>query len=280
MDNKKVWFITGASKGIGLSLVKALLAQNYAVAATSRTIQFLKEQVGEKANFLSLEVNLVDEASVKDAINKTIDHFGGIDVVVNNAGYGQLGTIEELTDEETRKNFDVNVFGSLNVIRNVMPFMRMKKSGHIINISSIAGFTGEYSGVGIYCATKFAVAGFTEALSAEAKEFGISVTVVYPGVFRTNFLEQDSIGLPKNPIAEYTEGRKVESFHLNELNGNQQGNPEKAAVALIKITETANPPLHLFLGSDAFKQAQEKIEELKKALNDNESLSRSTDFQL
>ncbi len=280
MNNKKVWFVTGASKGLGLSLVKELLAQNYAVAATSRTIQSLKEQVGDKVNFLPLEVNLVDEESVKSTVSETIDHFGRIDVVVNNAGYAQLGTIEELTDQETRKNFDINVFGSLNVIRNVMPFMRMKKSGHIINISSIAGFTGAYSGVGIYCATKFAVAGFTEALSAEAKEFDISVTVVYPSVFRTNFWEQSSVGLPENPIAEYTEGRKIESFHINELNGNQQGNPEKAAVAFIKITETANPPLHLFLGSDAFKQAQDKIEVVKKALNDNESLSRSTDFQL
>ena len=205
-------------------------------------------------------------------------HSGTIDVVVNNAGYGQLGTIEELTDTETRQNFDANVFGSLNVIRNAMPHLRAKKSGHIINIASIAGFTGAYPGVGIYCATKFAVAGFTEALSAEAKEFGISATVVYPGVFRTNFLEQSSIGLPKNPIAEYTEGRRVESLHINDLNGNQQGNPEKAAVAFIKLAETKNPPLHLFLGSDSFKLAQDKIEVVKNALSDNETLSKSTDF--
>ncbi len=278
MDTKKVWFVTGASKGLGLSIVKELLAQNYAVAATSRTIEALKEQVGNNNNFLPLEVNLTDETSVKNAVSKTIDQFGGIDVAVNNAGYGQLGTIEELTDEETRQNFEVNVFGSLNVIRDVMPHLRAKKSGHIINISSIAGFTGAYAGVGIYCATKFAVAGFTEALSAETKEFGISATVVYPGVFRTNFLEQSSIGLPKNPITEYKEGRKVESFHINDLKGNQPGDPEKAALAFIQLAEMENPPVHLFLGSDTFQLAQDKIEVVKNALSDHETLSKSTDF--
>lgn len=278
MDTKKVWFVTGASKGLGLSLAKQLLKEGCKVVGTTRTIQSLKKELDISENFLPLEVDILDENSVKNAIAEALEIFGTIDVVVNNAGYGQLGTIEELTDKEARKNFDVNVFGSLNVIRNIMPHFRGKKAGHIINISSIGGFTGAYPGVGVYCATKFAVAGFTEALSAEVKEFGVSATVVYPGVFRTNFLEKSSIGLPKKPIAEYTEGRRIESLHINEINGNQQGNPEKAAKALFKLAETKNPPVHLFLGSDAFQLAHDKIDVVKKDLTVYEALTKSTDY--
>ena len=176
MDNNKVWLITGASKGLGLALVKKLLALGYCVAATSRNIKKLSEAVGNKdSNFLPLEVDLLNELSVTEAISVTIKKFGKIDVVVNNAGYGLIGTLEELSDEEARKNFDVNVFGSLNVIRKVMPHLRKQKSGTIFNISSIGGFTGNFPGFGIYCATKFAVVGFTESLAAEVKPFGISV---------------------------------------------------------------------------------------------------------
>src|SRR5687768_7163620 len=131
MDTKKVWFVTGASKGLGLTLVKKLLAEGYQVAATSRTLGSLQKEVGTSASFLPLEVEITDETSVRHAIAKTLETFGGIDVVVNNAGYGQLGTLEELSDNESRENFDTNVFGVLNVIRSVMPHFRGKKSGHI-----------------------------------------------------------------------------------------------------------------------------------------------------
>src|SRR5690606_6415637 len=136
-------------------------------------------------------------------VEKSMAHFGKIDVVVNNAGYGQIGTLEELSDEEARENFDVNVFGSLNVIRNVMPYLRKQKSGTIFNISSVGGLFGGFSGFGIYCATKFAVAGFTEALAEEVKAFGVSATVVYPGYFRTDFLANGSVKTPALPIQEY-----------------------------------------------------------------------------
>src|SRR5689334_21068979 len=138
MSTKKVWFVTGASKGLGLSLVKRLLQEGYPVAATSRNADELKKEVGTFSNFLPLEVNIANEQKVRDAIAKTVEKFGGVDVVVNNAGYGQLGTLEETTDKEARDNFDTNVFGLLNVIRNAMPYLRKKRSGHIINISSIA----------------------------------------------------------------------------------------------------------------------------------------------
>ena len=279
-ENKKVWFVTGASKGLGLTLTKTLLAEGFRVAATSRNATALTAAVGENSeNFLPLEMDLLSEQSVRESIDKTLETFGRIDVVVNNAGYGQIGTLEELSDEESRKNFDVNVFGVLNVIRRVMPHLRGQRAGHIFNISSIGGYTANFPGWGIYCATKFAVAALTQSLSAEAKEFGVHATVVYPGTFRTNFLENGSIGLPENPIAEYSEARKSQDLFKNEINGNQLGNPEKAAAALIRIASETNPPLHLFLGSDAFNVANATISEVQKDLENWRALTISTDFE-
>jgi NAD(P)-dependent dehydrogenase (short-subunit alcohol dehydrogenase family) len=279
MDTKKVWLVTGASKGLGLSLVKKLLDKGYTVAATSRDKTALTQAIGmQHSGFLPLQVNLVDELSVTRAVAETIETFGRIDVLVNNAGYGQLGTIEELTDAEARQNFDINVFGALNVIRAVMPYLRAKQRGTIFNISSVGGFIGNFSGWGIYCATKFAVAGFTESLAAESKALGISATVVYPGYFRTEFLSKDSLNLPKNPIPAYADARAVQHKHENEIPGNQPGDPEKAAEALIEVSSSANPPLHLFLGQDAFDMAKLKIDIIQKDLVANETLSKSTGF--
>jgi len=278
MDTNKVWFVTGASKGLGLSLVKRLLNEGCKVAATSRTIESLEKEVGTSANFLPLEVDVIDEKSVNNAIAKTLETFGGIDVVVNNAGYGQLGTLEELSAKEASQNFDTNVFGVLNVIRNVMPHFRSKKSGHIINISSIAGFLGTFPGWGIYNATKFAVAGLTEALSAETKSLGVNATIVYPGYFRTNFLLKGSLRLAENPIGDYKEARELERVHLEDIPGNQVGDPEKAALAVIQLADCENPPLHFFMGSDSFNLANNKIQILQEELGANEALSKSTDF--
>ena len=278
MSTKKVWFVTGASKGLGLTLVKKLLNEGYRVAATSRTAEALRKEVGTSPNFLPLEADVVNEKSVHNAIAKTLETFGGIDVVVNNAGYGQLGTIEELTERESRENFDANVFGVLNVIRNVMPHFRVKKSGHIINISSIAGFLGAFPGWGIYNATKFAVAGLTEALSAEAKSLGVAATIVYPGYFKTNFLLKGSLRFAANPINDYKEARELDKAHIEKIPGNQPGDPEKAALAFIKLAESQNPPLHFFMGSDSFEMANNKIDILKIELSANEVLSKSTDY--
>lgn len=278
MKTKKVWYVTGASKGLGLSLVKGLLNEGYRVAATSRNASELDKEVGQHANFLPLGVEITDEGSVRDSIAQTLKRFGTIDVVVNNAGYGQLGTLEETSDAEARENFDVNVFGTLNVIRSVMSHFRQKNSGHIINISSIAGFLGGFPGWGVYNATKFAVAGLTEALAAEAKSHGISATIVYPGYFKTNFLKKGSLRLAKNPIADYKEARELEVIHETQIIGNQPGDPERAAAAFITLAESKTPPMHLFLGSDSFNMAKGKIETLQNELNMNEALSKSTDF--
>lgn len=280
METEKVWLVTGTSKGLGLTLVKKLLQEGYSVAATSRRISDLSSIVGpESSNFLPLQADLVNEKSVGLAVAAAIGKFGKLDVVVNNAGYGQLGTLEELTDAEARQNFDINVFGSLNVIRNVMPHFRAQRSGHVINISSIAGFLGAFPGWGVYNATKFAVAGFTEALAAEAASLGIKATIVYPGYFKTNFLLQGSLNLAKNPISDYTQARNLEVWHATEAIGNQPGNPEKAAEAFIQLAEMETAPLHFFMGSDSFGMAKNKIEILQNALTANEPLSLSTDFK-
>ncbi|MEN4761306.1 SDR family NAD(P)-dependent oxidoreductase [Chryseobacterium sp. C39-AII1] len=260
METKKVWFVTGASKGLGLSLIKKLLEQNYRVAATTRNVQSLIAEIGEiSETFLPLEVSLTDNENVKSAIEKTVQHFGQLDVVVNNAGYGQLGTLEELSDEEARANFDVNVFGTLNVIRNAMPHLRVQKSGHIFNISSIGGYSGNFPGWGIYCSTKFAVAGLTEALAEEVKDFGVKATVVYPGYFRTDFLSKESVRTPENSIPEYEAARNSEQAHLDEINGNQPNDPDKGAEAIITISEVENPPVHFLLGSGTDEFLNNKI---------------------
>lgn len=279
MENNKVWFITGASKGLGLELAKKLLAEGFKVAATSRSEASLITVLGNTSeNFLPLEVDLVNEKSVKNAIEKTVNHFQTIDVLVNNAGYGLLGTLEELTDAEARKNYEVNVFGLLNVIRQTMPILRENKSGHIFNISSVGGYYGEFPGWGIYCSTKFAVAGLTESLSAEIKPFGLHATIVYPGYFRTDFLKDSSLLLPENPIAEYKNVRESESAHKDDINGNQPGDPVKLAEALIKASQDQNPPLHLFLGEDAYNMANQKIASVQGELEGWKSVSVSTGF--
>ncbi|MEO3402708.1 oxidoreductase [Mucilaginibacter sp. CAU 1740] len=277
MENNKIWFVTGASKGLGLALVKKLLTQGYKVAATSRSLSDLNKAVeNANDNFLPLAVDLTNEESVQEAIELTVKTFGKIDVVVNNAGYGLLGGIEELTDREARDNFEVNVFGSLNVIRKALPYLRAQKSGHVLNVSSIGGFTGAFAGGGIYCATKFAVNGFSETLSAEVTPFGIKVTIVQPGYFRTNFLSAGSLAVPQNQIAEYENVRNTVNFHQNDMDKQQLGDPEKAAEAMIRITTEANPPLNLFLGEDAYGLVETKLAFVKNELETWKELSLST----
>lgn len=275
---KKVWFITGASKGFGLLLVKQLLEKGQAVAATSRSLHDLQQLIAPTENFLPLEMDLVNESNVKLAIDKTIAAFGRIDTVVNNAGYGLLGALEELTDAEARQNFDVNVFGSLNVIRQALPHLRQQQSGHIFNISSIGGYTGDFPGFGIYCATKFAVIGFTEALAAETKAFGIKVTAVLPGYFRTNFLSSGSLATPKNQLDDYQETRASQELHQKQIDNNQPGDPEKGVAAIIAMAATENPALHLFLGSDAFDIAKKKASAIGAELDQWKAISMATDF--
>ena len=280
MNTKKVWFITGASKGLGLILTKKLLLRGCNVASTSRNKQSLIKEIGEEnENFLPIEMDLTKNENVKKAIQTTISHFGRIDVLVNNAGYSQIGTLEELSEKEVEDNFKVNVFGSLNVIRNASQYLRKQKSGHIFNIASIGAYTGNFAGFGIYCSTKFAVAGFTEALSEEMKSFGVYTTLVYPGYFRTNFLSEGSVKTPNNPIEDYKTAREMEQAHLKDIDGNQPNDPEKGAEVLIALSKQENPPVHFFMGEDAYHYAKLKIDTIQKAMKENITLGTSTGFK-
>ncbi|WP_127128580.1 SDR family oxidoreductase [Pseudoflavitalea rhizosphaerae] len=275
----KVWFVTGASKGLGLSLVKELLIKGYNVAATSRNISELSKAVGNNSqSFLPLQMDLVENTSVAQGIQKTIDQFGRIDVIVNNAGFGLVGAIEELSDEETRLNFDVNVFGTLNVLRATLPYMRKQGSGHIMNVASVGGLVGTFPGFGIYCATKFAMHGFSESLSAELKEFGIQVTVVSPGYLRTNFLGAGSLVVPKNEIQEYSSVREAQNLHQHNINGAQPGDPDKAAKVIIEVAEQEQPPLHLYLGADAYGMVESKLKNVKDEMEKVKTLATSINY--
>jgi NAD(P)-dependent dehydrogenase (short-subunit alcohol dehydrogenase family) len=274
----RIWYITGASKGLGLALVKKLLAAGYQVAATSRNAADLKAAVGERNDeqFLALEVDLTDAKSIEDSINKAHTHFNGLDVIVNNAGYGIGGTAEELSMDEIRANFEVNVFATIAVVHSAMPHLRKQHSGHIINISSIAGFTPS-AGWSMYNSAKFAVTGFTDALALDVAELGIKATVVMPGAFRTQFLSGDSLFITKNHIEDY---QAVHAVHdrYRALNGNQAGDPDKAADAMIALAEDPEPPVRVFLGSDAWKRATDKMEQMEKTLEQNKTMAFSTDF--
>ncbi len=275
----KIWFVTGASKGLGLALVKKLLSSGYRVAATSRNVNDLQQAVNAgREVFLPLSVDLTNENSVENAIRETVSHFGSIDVVVNNAGYGLFGSLEELSDEEVRQNFDVNVFGVLHVIRKALPYMRKQKSGHIYNIASIGGFTGTFPGFGSYIATKFAMHGFSESLATEVNPFGITVSIVSPGYFRTEFLDA-SLGVPKNEIADYKNVRESQNAHQNQINNNQIGDPVKAAAVMIEIAEQQNPPLHVFLGKDSYQLAELKIKAVQQDMESVRELATATDHE-
>ena len=277
MSNKKVWIVTGASSGLGLATVKQLLKHGYRVAATSRNAEELAKEVGDSTGkFLPLAVQVTDEASVKEGIEKVLEKFGRLDVTVNNAGYALLGSIEELTDKEIRDNYDVNVFGIMNVTRAVMPVYRKQQSGYFINIASISGsVTGP--GLSIYSATKAAVIMMTEAIDDEGGDFGVRATAVCPGGFKTNFLSGRSAKMAQNPIADYQLVRQAEKQY-GRLNQNQGGDPDKAALAFIQLAESSNPPKRIYLGSDGYGGAEYKLQFVAREMAHWQQLSRSTDF--
>jgi len=278
METNQTWLVTGASKGIGFEIVRQALSRGDNVIAASRNIKGLKTAFNiSSAQFLAVEMEVSDGESVKNAVAIGIKQFGAIDCLVNNAGYGFLGGIEESSDTEARANFDTNVFGLLNVTRAVLPFMREAGSGHIFNMSSVFGLVAG-AAWGIYCATKFAVEGLSEALQQEVKPFGINVTVIEPGYFRTGFLDSGSLKTPLKPIADYSELTEIKRQHLFDIPGKQIGNPAKAALVVLEIAAMEEPPLRLLLGSDAVAYANSKVMSLQQGILENETLSVSTDY--
>ena len=277
MSKQKVWFITGASKGMGLEITKAVLSNGDKVIATSRNTDTLLEKIEEhEGNLLPIKLDITNEKEVENAISKGIDEFGHIDVVVNNAGYNLLGNIEEISDAEFRKTMDVNVFAMTHIIRNVLPHLRKQKSGHIINTASMMGYMS-YPGNGSYSASKYAVIGLSEALAQEVAPFGIKVTILAPGTFRTNFMNEDSLNVAKNKIDAYNLDKQVEQF--TGFDGKQLGDPKKLAEVILKISELSNPPLHLPLGSDSYNAILEVRKNQKKEMEQWKALSLSTDFE-
>jgi NAD(P)-dependent dehydrogenase (short-subunit alcohol dehydrogenase family) len=278
MNDKKIWYVTGASQGLGLSLVQQLLAAGYRVAATSRSVVDLQKAAMEDdpGRFLPLEVDLTNADAIRLSIEKTVATFGGIDVIVNNAGYGMEGTVEELEEKKMRAIFEINVFATINVTRHALPYLRKQRSGHIINISSVAGFVGA-PGWSIYSATKAAVIAFSEVLALDVRELGIRVTVVGPSGFRTGFLTKGSLVSTESRIADY---RAVTGTHTRyaAMDGKQDGDPQKAAAVFIQLAENPEPPLHLWLGANAVDRAGEKIESMAQELRNWKAVSVSADF--
>lgn len=278
MNNNKVWYVTGASRGLGLSLVKQLLSAGYRVAATSRSVTDLQKAVttsGPDA-FLPLEVDLTNAEDIRRSIERTVAAFGAIDVIVNNAGYGMEGTIEEVEEEKMRAIFDINVFATINVVKYALPYLRGQRSGYIINIASVAGFVGA-PGWAIYSATKSAVIAFSEVLALDVEGLGIKVTVVGPSGFRTGFLTKDSLVSVESQIEDYQSVARTRARYA-AMDGKQDGDPEKAAALFIRLAEDPEPPLHLWLGANAFDRAGEKISSLETELRRWKDLSLAAEF--
>ncbi len=264
-DKNRVWFITGSSTGFGRELAEQVLERGEKVAATARNtkdIEDLIEKYPENVGVFELDVTKADD--VKNSVKEAVEKFGRIDVLVNNAGYGLGGGIEEPSEDQIRRQFETNVFGAIRVMREVLPIMRRQKSGHILNLSSIGGFRSIPS-VGYYTATKFALEALSEALAGEIKHLGIKITIVEPGGFRTDFAGR-SFEQPENRIAEYVTSERIDK--IGEYDGKQDGDPVKAVAAMIKVVETENPPLRLPLGADAVKGMEEKIESVKKNIDE------------
>jgi NAD(P)-dependent dehydrogenase (short-subunit alcohol dehydrogenase family) len=279
VDHPATWLVTGASRGLGLSLVRYLLGRGAHVAATTRSRDRLVAALEgcDTANLLPLEVQLTDEADVCRAVSETIARFGGIDVVVNNAGYGYLAAVEETTDQDIRQMFDVQINGTWNVLRAVLPRFRAARSGHIINISSILGLVS-FPGWGLYCAAKYAIEGLSESLAAEVADYGIKVTIVEPGYFNTDFLTSNSLVLPDTTTDAYPAIRDMVAAHL-AMPGTQLGDPEKAAAAIVTIAENGNGPLRQQLGSDSAGFASAKADALVADISAGRELAQSTDYR-
>ena len=274
---KRVWFITGASRGMGALIAKAALADGNAVVAAGRNIKAIAERLGDSPALLPVASDVTNEAQAKAAVEAALAQFGRIDVLVNNAGFGLLGAIEESTDADVRRMYDTNVFGLLNITRAVLPVMRSQRAGHVINMSSIGGYRAG-AGFGAYSSTKFAVEGITESLRAELKPLGIHATVVEPGYFRTDFLDASSLVVAKQVIDDYDETSGKVRRVAASMNHNQPGNPDKLALAMIELVDAEAPPLRLPLGSDTLKAIAEKNAYVTQETETWRALSASTDF--
>ena len=273
----KTWFITGASRGFGLRVARLALAKGDNVVATARRVEAVAEVLGEQPNLLALPLDVTDETQAQGAVDAAVARFGAIDVLLNNAGFGLLGAVEEATADEVERLYRTNVFGLLNVTRAVLPHMRSRRLGRILNISSIGGYRGA-AGFGVYSSTKFAVEGLSEALHAELAPLGIHVTVIEPGYFRTDFLDASSLSVSPTGIADYDGTVGAVRRVAASLNHGQPGDPEKLAQVLVDFADTPNPPVRLPIGSDTVAAITGKHISDAAILKDWHTVSISTDF--
>lgn len=275
----KVWFITGAGRGIGAAIARSVLEAGHRVVVTGRRMRDLEASFGVHGErVLCLPLDVSQESQSADAVARAIDRFGHIDVLVNNAGYGQLGLFEEIPSRAVEEQFHTNVFGLMHVTRAALPLMRSQRSGHIFNIASIGGFMG-FESSSIYCATKFAVEGFSESLALEVARFGIHVTVVEPGFFRTDFLDATSVRYGDTRIADYDDPKGAARVDYEAYNHRQPGDPAKLGRALVRTAALAKPPLRFTAGSDALAYAREAFERRLAQVAEHAALSASTDYE-
>jgi NAD(P)-dependent dehydrogenase (short-subunit alcohol dehydrogenase family) len=277
MSRQKVWFVTGASRGIGAEIVKAALAAGDKVVATGRNRDQIVAAFKEHTDrLLPVELDVTKELHAFAAVEAGVARFGRIDVLVNNAGYGQLGLFEENTAAEIQKQYETNVFGTFHVARAVLPVMREQRSGHIFNVSSMGGVIG-FPAAAIYCSAKFAVEGFSESLALDVGDFGIRVTIVEPGFIRTDFLDQSSIRYGTRRIDELAQLSEKLKAEYDSYNHRQSGDAAKLAAGLIQLANSAHPPLRYAAGSDAFERITAKLGGMHAELQNYRELSASVD---
>jgi NAD(P)-dependent dehydrogenase (short-subunit alcohol dehydrogenase family) len=274
----KTWLITGANRGLGLAIARAALdAGNQVVASARKPEQVDAALAGYGDRLLSVALDVTNTTQVENAVALAKKRFGRLDVLVNNAGYGQTGAFEENSADEIKRVFETNVFGVFNVTRAVLPTMREQRAGHVITISSLVGQVG-FEGSSIYCSTKFALEGWSESLSLELARFGIKATLVEPGMFRTDFLDASSIRYGSIAVADYAEWSAARRAGLGAYNHQQTGHPERLGAVLVKFAESENPPVRFAAGSDALATILGKAETLKSQGEQWRELSTSTDY--
>lgn len=273
-----VWFITGTSQGFGRELVRAALQRGDSVVATSRNPQTVTSAFPAAGNrLLAVSLDLRDEKQIAAVVEQAVAKFGHLDVLVNNAGHGLTGAVEEASDAEIASVFEINVFGLLRLTRALLPYLRKQKSGHIVNLSSIGALVG-LPGWGIYNATKFAVEGLSEALAVEAGPLGIGVTIVEPGPFRTDFLG-GSLAATAKVLPDYKETAGQTRTATTTRHGNQPGDPAAAADAIVKAVTSPKPPLHLILGKFAYERFNTKLDAFKQEMETWRETTVGTDYK-
>lgn len=278
MANKKVWFITGAGRGMGVDIAKAALGAGYQVIATGRNPEKVTEAIGEQENLLVVKLDITNLAEAEAAVKTAVEHFGTIDVLVNNAGNFYAGYFEELSPAQIEKQLATNLIGPMNVTRAVLPVMRKARSGHIISISSTAGLVG-VDFCSAYSTSKFALEGWMETLQLDVEPYGINTTIVEPGFFRTDLLEPESRIWPELSIDDYKERTEQTRAAWDSMSGKQGGDPAKLAQALLTIANEKQPPQRWLAGADAIEMAEQKVATLQKQIEAYRELSSSLAYE-